>query len=134
MRAALHLFPPLPPQAALCRCSQPLTGFSARCLEDELLLQAILKVNEGSTALHVVDTRPMVNALANRAQGKGYESDQVYKNIRFRFFDIENIHVMRGSLEKLLKGERSAKLVRRTFCRIVRRIVRSILRYERGCE
>lgn len=123
-------------QAAVCRCSQPLSGFSARCLEDESMLQAISKANHNSRFVYVMDTRPKVkwgsrlhkrclktklaedclvifasfppvlqlNALANRAAGKGYENEDNYSNIRFQFVGIENIHVMRTSLQKLLEG------------------------------
>lgn len=45
-----------------------------------------------------------LNALANRAAGKGYENEDNYSNIRFQFVGIENIHVMRASLQKLLEG------------------------------
>ncbi|KAL8181154.1 UNVERIFIED_CONTAM: Myotubularin- protein 8 [Gekko kuhli] len=89
--------------AAICRCSQPLSGFSARCLEDEQLLQAIRQANPGSPFMYVVDTRPKLNAMANRAAGKGYENVDNYDNIRFKFIGIENIHVMRSSLQKLLE-------------------------------
>ncbi|XP_051890220.1 myotubularin-related protein 7b [Pristis pectinata] len=88
--------------AAICRSSQPLSGFSARCLEDEQMLQAIRKSNPGSDFLYVVDTRPKLNAMANRAAGKGYENEDNYSNIKFHFIGIENIHVMRNSLQKLL--------------------------------
>lgn len=96
-------------KAAVCRCSQPLSGFSARCLEDESMLQAISKANHNSRFIYVMDTRPKLNALANRAAGKGYENEDNYSNIRFQFVGIENIHVMRGSLQKLLEviGTRS---------------------------
>lgn len=40
--------------------------------------------------------------MANRAAGKGYENENFYDNIKFRFFGIENIHVMRASLSKLI--------------------------------
>ncbi|KAG8520288.1 Myotubularin-related protein 6 [Galemys pyrenaicus] len=128
-------------QAAICRCSQPLSGFSARCLEDEHLLQAISKANPVNHYMYVVDTRPKhrmqswwatqkdigriivrisskiwndekiresdekkrLNAMANRAAGKGYENEDNYSNIRFQFVGIENIHVMRSSLQKLLE-------------------------------
>ncbi|XP_054416941.2 myotubularin-related protein 7 isoform X1 [Pongo abelii] len=46
--------------ASICRSSQPLSGFSARCLEDEQMLQAIRKANPGSDFVYVVDTRPKV--------------------------------------------------------------------------
>ncbi|XP_064206440.1 myotubularin-related protein 8 [Anguilla rostrata] len=89
--------------AAICRCSQPLSGFSARCVEDEQMLQAISKANPKSPFMYVVDTRPKLNAMANRAAGKGYENEDHYSNIRFQFVGIENIHVMRNSLQKLVE-------------------------------
>lgn len=89
-------------KAAICRCSQPLAGFSARCVEDEVLLQAIRKANPATRYMYVVDTRPKINAMANKAQGKGYENESFYQDIKFQFFAIENIHVMRSSLQKLL--------------------------------
>ncbi|XP_039770850.1 myotubularin-related protein 6 isoform X4 [Ornithorhynchus anatinus] len=90
-------------EAAICRCSQPLSGFSARCLEDEHMLQAISKANPVNRYVYVMDTRPKLNAIANRAAGKGYENEDNYSNIRFQFVGIENIHVMRSSLQKLLE-------------------------------
>lgn len=50
-------------QAAICRSSQPLSGFSARCLEDEQMLEAILRSNPRSDFMYVVDTRPKVSPL-----------------------------------------------------------------------
>ncbi|KAF7659555.1 hypothetical protein LDENG_00296710 [Lucifuga dentata] len=99
-------------KAAVCRCSQPLAGFSARCLEDESMLQAISKANNNSRFVYVMDARPKLNALANRAAGKGYENEDNYSNIRFQFVGIENIHVMRTSLQKLLEvtGTRSLSM------------------------
>ncbi|XP_064637121.1 myotubularin-related protein 8-like isoform X3 [Lineus longissimus] len=106
-------------RAAICRCSQPLAGFSARCVEDEQMLQAILKANPQSKFMYVVDTRPkqnlsdqssmwttlqtmtLINAMANKAAGKGYENENFYSDIKFQFLGIENIHVMRNSLQKL---------------------------------
>ena len=45
-----------------------------------------------------------INAMANKAQGKGYENEAFYSDIKFQFIGIENIHVMRGSLQKLIDG------------------------------
>ena len=42
--------------------------------------------------------------MVNKAQGKGYENEMYYENTKFHFFGIENIHVMRGSLQKLIDG------------------------------
>uniref|UniRef100_A0A3P8ZU59 Myotubularin related protein 7a n=1 Tax=Esox lucius TaxID=8010 RepID=A0A3P8ZU59_ESOLU len=89
--------------AAICRSSQPLSGFSARCLEDEQMLEAIVRSNPRSDFMYVVDTRPKLNAMANRAAGKGYENEDNYSNIKFHFVGIENIHVMRNSLQKMLE-------------------------------
>ena len=41
------------------------------------------------------------NAVANKAKGGGYESEDIYQNIELVFLDIHNIHVMRESLRKL---------------------------------
>ncbi|KAL7065361.1 hypothetical protein AAHC03_05334 [Spirometra sp. Aus1] len=91
-------------KAALCRSSQPLSGFSSRSHEDQAFLRHIRDANPLQQVLHVVDTRPHLNALTNRAQGKGYEDIQAYKGIDLRFFDIPNIHAIRSSLEKLIKA------------------------------
>ncbi|XP_069024536.1 phosphatidylinositol-3-phosphate phosphatase MTMR7-like isoform X1 [Embiotoca jacksoni] len=88
--------------AAVCRCSQPLSGFSGRCQEDEMMLQALMKSNPGSDYIYVVDTRPKLNAMANRAAGKGYENEDHYTNIKLQFIGIENIHVMRSSQQKII--------------------------------
>lgn len=91
-------------KASICRCSQPLSGFSARCLEDEQMLEAIRKSNPNTDYMYVVDTRPRINAMANRAAGKGYENEAFYENIKFHFLGIENIHVQRTSLQKLIEA------------------------------
>ncbi|XP_071990422.1 phosphatidylinositol-3,5-bisphosphate 3-phosphatase MTMR6 [Engystomops pustulosus] len=90
-------------QVAICRCSQPLSGFSARCLEDEHMLQSVSKANPEWRSMYVMDTRPKLNAMANRAAGKGYENADNYSNIKFQFVGIENIHVMRSSLQKMME-------------------------------
>lgn len=58
----------LPPQAAVCRCSQPLSGFSGRSPEDEMMLHAVMKANPGSDFIYVVDTRPKVTPTVARAR------------------------------------------------------------------
>lgn len=42
--------------------------------------------------------------MVNKVQGKGFEDERNYDNLKFHFFDIENIHVMRSSQQKLLDG------------------------------
>jgi len=45
-----------------------------------------------------------LNAMANRAAGKGYENEDHYTNIKLQFIGIENIHVMRSSQQKVIDG------------------------------
>lgn len=52
-----------PNKASICRCSQPLSGFSARCDEDEIMLETIRKTNPEPNFMYVVDTRPKVYSL-----------------------------------------------------------------------
>lgn len=43
--------------------------------------------------------------MANRAAGKGYENEAFYENIKFQFLGVENIHVMRNSLTKVVESK-----------------------------
>lgn len=52
-------------KASICRCSQPLSGFSARCMEDEKMLNHVLHTNPNSGFMYVVDTRPKVTTMTN---------------------------------------------------------------------
>nr|CAD7265417.1 unnamed protein product [Timema shepardi] len=89
-------------QATITRCSQPLVGVSGkRCREDERYIQLIMDANAQSHKLFIMDARPSANAIANKAKGGGYESEDAYQNAELVFLDIHNIHVMRESLRKL---------------------------------
>ena len=46
-----------------------------------------------------------INAIANRATGKGYENVDNYTNVVYEFYNIHNIHVMRESLQKMVEGK-----------------------------
>ena len=48
--------------------------------------------------------RPKMNAQANRLAGKGFESSENYRNCKIFFMNIENIHAMRTSYQKLIKA------------------------------
>ncbi|MEQ2188665.1 hypothetical protein GOODEAATRI_017321, partial [Goodea atripinnis] len=50
------------------------------------------------------DTLVGLNAMANKAAGKGYENEDHYNNIKLHFIGIENIHVMRSSQQKIIDG------------------------------
>ncbi|MXQ98633.1 hypothetical protein E5288_WYG002659 [Bos mutus] len=89
-------------KTVIVRCSQPLVGMSGkRNKEDERYLDVIRETNRQVNKLTIYDARPNVNAVANKATGGGYESDDVYHNAELFFLDIHNIHVMRESLKKV---------------------------------
>uniref|UniRef100_A0A8C8T663 Myotubularin n=1 Tax=Peromyscus maniculatus bairdii TaxID=230844 RepID=A0A8C8T663_PERMB len=86
----------------IMRCSQPLVGMSGkRNKDDEKYLDVIRETNRQISKLTIYDARPSVNAVANKATGGGYESDDAYHNAELSFLDIHNIHVMRESLKKV---------------------------------
>eukprot|EP00035_Acanthoeca_spectabilis_P023972 m.451804 g.451804 ORF g.451804 m.451804 type:complete len:782 (-) comp20213_c0_seq1:177-2522(-) len=96
-------------EAAILRCAQPCSGINAkRNREDELLLAAVWEANPSDKPVIIVDTRPKINAVANKAKGKGFENMQGYPNAELVFHGIENIHVMRGALKDLIKGLRTS--------------------------
>ena len=41
--------------------------------------------------------------MANRTTGGGYENDDNYRDCEINFLNIQNIHVMRESLRKILE-------------------------------
>lgn len=89
-------------QATITRCSQPLVGVGGkRSADDEQYLNYIMEANAQSDKLAIMDARPSANAIANKAKGGGYESEEAYKNVEIHFLDIHNIHVMRESLRKV---------------------------------
>lgn len=86
-----------------------------RSIQDEKLIEAIFQSNVqpsqngqvvyGSTATNlIIDARPTVNAMANAAMGAGTENMENYKNCEKKHMGIDNIHVMRESLGKLVEG------------------------------
>ncbi|XP_040179734.1 myotubularin isoform X2 [Rana temporaria] len=89
-------------QSVIMRCSQPLVGMSGkRNKDDERYLEIIKETNGQPSKLTIYDARPNVNAVANKATGGGYESEDAYPFAELVFLDIHNIHVMRESLKKL---------------------------------
>lgn len=88
--------------ATISRCSQPLVGVSGKkSSEDEAYITSIMDSNAQASKIFIMDARPNANAIANKAKGGGYESEDVYQNVEIIFLDIHNIHVMRESLRKL---------------------------------
>lgn len=89
-------------QATITRSSQPLIGVAGkRNKDDENYVQMIMDANAHSNKLYIMDARPSMNAVANKARGGGFESEDAYNGAEVVFLDIHNIHVMRESLRKL---------------------------------
>ena len=100
-----------PTGAAICRCSQPCVGITNNRSEfDEKMVSCIRMANKKQiyNKIYIVDTRPKVNAMVNKAGGKGYEDVKNYTDVLYRNFPIQNIHVMRESLGKLRNTVESA--------------------------
>ncbi|KAJ3434319.1 myotubularin-related [Anaeramoeba flamelloides] len=88
--------------ASLVRCSQPKVGITKRTSSvDQKMMKAILKSCPNSTKLFIQDCRPKKNAMANKAKGGGYEIIDDYPKCNLTFLGIDNIHVMRESLNKI---------------------------------
>lgn len=101
-------------RAALLRCSQPLVGLKQKRNEaDESYLNTIFKLNSNNSLdkLFIVDARPLVNAVANRGAGGGYENDDHYEKCEILFLNIQNIHVMRESLRKVFEMASSSSVI-----------------------
>lgn len=89
---------------SIVRCSQPLVGIKQnRSIQDENLLQEVFRTNDLVDGKNlIVDARPLTNAMAQVALGAGTEiMDNYGENNRKVFLNIENIHVMRDSLNKV---------------------------------
>lgn len=89
----------------ICRAAQPNVGIKGhRSTADEELVEAIRVSTSPNDLLYILDARPKVNAVANQAMGKGFESEKLYRQTKIKFLKIANIHVMRDSLRTLAEG------------------------------
>ncbi|ORX95343.1 phosphatases II [Basidiobolus meristosporus CBS 931.73] len=102
--------------ATISRSSQPMVGLKqARSVQDEKLVEAIFLSNtpqspntpSPTTTNLIVDARPTANAMANVAIGAGSENMEHYKNCKKLYLGIDNIHVMRDSLNKVIEAIQS---------------------------
>jgi len=111
---------------SITRSSQPLVGLKqTRSIQDEKLIEEIFKSNSNNTTTStssttnssinnnttiptsrrknlIVDARPTTNAMAQTALGAGSENMDNYSNCDKIYLGIDNIHVMRDSLNKLI--------------------------------
>ncbi|CAK7198195.1 phosphatidylinositol-3-phosphatase ymr1 [Sporothrix eucalyptigena] len=58
----------------------------------------------------IVDARPALNSLAMQVVGKGSENMDHYKSATKMFLSIDNIHVMRDSLNKVIEAVKDADI------------------------
>ncbi|KAK4230891.1 putative phosphoinositide 3-phosphatase [Podospora fimiseda] len=58
----------------------------------------------------IVDARPAINSYAMQAIGKGSENMDYYKFAKKVFLNIDNIHVMRDSLDKVIAAIKDADI------------------------
>ena len=95
-----------------------------RSIQDEKLIEAIFQSHHspesrissapvyGATATNlIIDARPTTNAMANVAKGAGTENMDYYKEGKKAYLGIDNIHVMRDSLNKVVEALREADTV-----------------------
>ena len=107
--------------AALVRCAQPKVGVTGKKSEaDEQLFlhfaKAVPRNAKGEKVkkdmgITMLDARPWVNAMANKGKGGGVENVDNYKDsdTTLVYLDIDNIHVMRKSLNFLFGLIRSTE-------------------------
>ena len=90
--------------ATLTRCSQPSIGFirRARSTDDEKLVATLHQMNSnGGHPLYLLDSRPITNAKANHLRKGGHENMSCYPGCKLVFLNIENIHQVSESFQKL---------------------------------
>lgn len=86
--------------------------------EDELISRSAAIIDErtgkrvygAQQSNLIVDARPTINAMVNQVQGMGSENMDKYKFARKIFLSIENIHVMRSSLGKVVDAIKDADI------------------------
>ncbi|KAH8889360.1 phosphatases II [Thozetella sp. PMI_491] len=84
-------------------------------LEDALIAGTAMYDEKGRRLIYgaqqhnlIVDARPALNSYAMQAQGMGSEKMENYKFAKKAFLNIDNIHVMRGSLDTIIRAIRDA--------------------------
>ncbi|KAK9480148.1 protein-tyrosine phosphatase-like protein [Lipomyces japonicus] len=95
----------------ITRSSQPLVGLKQnRSPQDEGFVRAIFSSTLIENAYGasqenlIADARPTTNAIAQTALGAGSENMENYRSSRKVYLGIDNIHVMRDSLNKVYEA------------------------------
>ncbi|PCH37791.1 phosphotyrosine protein [Wolfiporia cocos MD-104 SS10] len=113
---------------SITRSSQPMVGLTSnRSIQDEKLIEAVFQTHwspesrasnapvYGATTTNlIIDARPTTNAVANTAKGAGTENMDHYKEAKKAYLGIDNIHVMRDSLARVVDTLREADLLAAT--------------------
>lgn len=88
---------------SIWRSSQNKAGImNGRNNLDEKILNSISEISsDENNKLIIYDARPMISAYANRLKGAGFENIENYKNTQLIFCEIDNIHAVRQSYNKL---------------------------------
>ncbi|KAI1384523.1 phosphatases II [Hypoxylon trugodes] len=90
-------------------------------LEDELIAgnDDSVDSNDGKRRIYgaqqsnlIVDARPTINAVVMQAMGKGSENMEYYKFAKKAYLNIENIHVMRESLNTVIDALKDGDISR----------------------
>ncbi|RMZ84120.1 hypothetical protein DV738_g661, partial [Chaetothyriales sp. CBS 135597] len=99
---------------SITRSSQPMVGVRGnRSIQDETLLAAIFSTTraaEREDRNMIVDARPTVNAYVMQAAGLGTENMDNYKFATKAYLGIDNIHVMRDSLQRVIDALKDSDL------------------------
>jgi hypothetical protein len=82
---------------SLSRCAQPCAGLTGRSKADQVLVEMIRQVPPEADRLFIFDARPRVNAMVNKAMGKGVESASAYVGTKLIYLSIQNIQLVRDS-------------------------------------
>lgn len=112
----------MPFQASITRSSQPMVGLTNnRSIQDEKLVETIFQSHHtpelrgpmgpvyGATSTNmIIDARPTANAMANAVSGAGTENMDYYKEAKKAYLGVDNIHVMRDSLNRVAEALREA--------------------------
>lgn len=82
----------------ITRCAQPLVGLDYnRSKHNESYIECIIKTNDKSPTLSIIDTRKIAEACEAETTGGGYEYNYFYGNVDMNFLGIENIQsITRG--------------------------------------
>jgi myotubularin-related protein 6/7/8 len=69
----------------------------------------IIAIYGATTTNLIIDARPTTNAMANRAKGAGTENMEHYKGCKKVYLGVDNIHVMRDSLQRITNVLRASE-------------------------